>query len=362
MGVPRLIGVDALRGIAALMVLLYHGWFGPLITQIRPDFFWLAYPAWQGFTGVHLFLLLSGFCIHARAAGTGRARPFLDFWRRRLTRLYPPYLAAVLLSFLMLSGPGRNELGVALAIHATFLFPFFPVSVWNSGNIVFWTLALEEQLYLLYSPFLWLRRRLSLQGVVAIALGVTLIFRALAVFWQQARTPMWSTPVEFLGALPEQGGVAWLTLGPARWFEWVLGAALAESYFRGRLRFTRLTGLLSLLALAAALAGQWSRPGWVLTDPCWGLFYLGLCAWTLTRKPEQLSAHPFWRAAARVGLYSYSLYLVHVPVLDLLQPALLTLIPQALALPLSCLLVLPCAYLFYRVFERPALNWSRQFR
>jgi peptidoglycan/LPS O-acetylase OafA/YrhL len=362
LGVPRLIGVDALRGVAALMVLLYHGWFGPLINQVSPEAFWLAYPTWQGFTGVHLFLLLSGFCIHARAASAGRARPFLVFWRRRLTRLYPPYLAAVGLSFLVLSGPGQNELWIALAIHATFLLPFFPVTLWNSGNIVFWTLALEEQLYLLYSPFLWLRKRLSLTRVVAVVLGATLLYRAAAVYWMQARTPMWSTPVEFLGALPAQGGAAWLTLGPARWFEWVLGAALAERYFQGKLYFSRKAGLLSLLALAAALAGQWSQPGWVLTDPCWGLFYLGVCAWTLTREPERLSARPLWKAASQVGLYSYSLYLVHVPVLDLLQPVLGTLVPQALALPLGCLLVLPCAYLFYLLFERPALEWSRRLR
>ncbi|MCE7872634.1 acyltransferase, partial [bacterium CPR1] len=243
-----------------------------------------------------------------------------------------------------------------------FTLPFFPVTLWNSGNIVFWTLALEEQLYLLYSPFLWLRKRLSLTGVVAVVLGVTLFFRAIAVYGLQARTPMWSTPVEFLGALSAQGGAAWLTLGPARWFEWVLGAALAERYFQGRLRFSRWVGLASLVALAAALAGQWSRPGWVLTDPCWGVFYLGVCAWTLTREPERLSSLLFWRAASQVGLYSYSLYLVHVPVLDLLQPALGTLIPQALALPLGCLLVLPCAYGFSLLFERPALEWSRRLR
>lgn len=327
------------------MVLLYHGWFQHLFALDSP-LYWLAYPGFQGFTGVHLFLLLSGFCIHARVASGGSTGGFFTFWRRRLTRLYPPYLASVALSYLVLLRPGW----AALAIHLIFLFPFFPTRLWNTGNLVYWTLALEEQLYLLYWPLLWLRRRLPMRAVLSLTLVVTLAWRAVAVFALGSRPPMWLTPAEYEGALAAQSGWAWLTLAPARWFEWVLGAALAEQYFRGHVV---LRPFLTLAALVVALAGQRSPLGWVVTDPAWGVFYLGLFAWVL-----QKNWH--WRPLAAVGIFSYSLYLVHVPFLSLVQPLLTLVLPDSLAYPLGCALVLPPAYLFYLLVERPAIRASKR--
>ncbi len=101
----RLVGIDMLRGIAALGVLLYHhferGVFGAQF-QLMPPYKAVALlPISFGYTGVYLFFVISGFCIHLRWAkakvrGDGDfSIDFQAFWKRRIIRLYPAYFAAM---------------------------------------------------------------------------------------------------------------------------------------------------------------------------------------------------------------------------------------------------------------------------
>src|SRR5437868_13060771 len=101
----RLMSIDALRGIAALAVLLSHvphlGELGPRAAA------WLFCPLDYGSRGVPLCLIISGFCIHLSVArqaakGQGLSCDWAGFWRRRFRRLFPPYLAAILFSLIML--------------------------------------------------------------------------------------------------------------------------------------------------------------------------------------------------------------------------------------------------------------------
>ena len=106
----RLRGIDALRGIAALGVVFYHA-----VEQgekFLPHNF-LQYPVRAaqtlssfGYISVFLFFVISGFCIHlqwakAQAAGVEPEIRFGAFWKRRLRRLYPPYIIALLLFLLL---------------------------------------------------------------------------------------------------------------------------------------------------------------------------------------------------------------------------------------------------------------------
>src|SRR5678815_655744 len=106
----RLKSIDALRGIAALGVVFYHA--VAQTTNSGPDNL-LRWPvkAFQfissfGYIGVFLFFVISGFCIHlqwakARATQQPQSIQFGSFWRRRIRRLYPPYLIAFGLFLLM---------------------------------------------------------------------------------------------------------------------------------------------------------------------------------------------------------------------------------------------------------------------
>src|SRR5262249_42805218 len=99
----RLVSIDALRGAAALGVVFYHA-----IQQTRnaipanvlkwPALFIQSLSSF-GYIGVFLFFVISGFCIHlqwtkTQATGNNETIKFGAFWKRRIRRLYPPYLIA----------------------------------------------------------------------------------------------------------------------------------------------------------------------------------------------------------------------------------------------------------------------------
>src|SRR5690348_12342622 len=118
-GRTRLRGIDALRGAAALGVVLYHA-VDQSAKALPASLF--QYPARLvqlassfGYIGVFLFFVISGFCIHlqwakSKAAGTEPEIRFIPFWKRRFRRLYPPYIIALLLFFLV----AASTLGISL--------------------------------------------------------------------------------------------------------------------------------------------------------------------------------------------------------------------------------------------------------
>src|SRR6476469_3517467 len=100
-------GADVLRGVAILMVIAYHsfgsawGWYVPWNGWLR-DFshapsqplLWF-YPITFGWAGVALFFVISGFCIHYSFLRSGQFEAGQFFWRR-LWRIYPAYIVALL--------------------------------------------------------------------------------------------------------------------------------------------------------------------------------------------------------------------------------------------------------------------------
>ena len=227
----RLTAVDALRGLAALAVLAIH------VPHVRPPSGGrkqlLFLPAEYGTQGVTLFLVISGFCIHLGAAralarGEGARCDWAAFWRRRFLRLYPPYLAAILLTLLIAlalypdyaalwpryeSGQARPAWDVLT--HLLMAHNLFNDYAAGLGNGAFWTLGLEEQLYALYAVLLLLRVWLSAWGALAVTGAVSLLWYA-ATF----ACPWWPTGHPF--ALP---------LWPFMfWVDWALGALAAEAY------------------------------------------------------------------------------------------------------------------------------------
>src|SRR5258708_21251359 len=101
----RLAGIDALRGLAALGVVLYHAVDvsrGAPQNFLRWPLLFLYSLTSFGYVGVFLFFVISGFCIHlqwarSRAAGKVPEIRFGSFWKRRVRRLYPAYLIALAL-------------------------------------------------------------------------------------------------------------------------------------------------------------------------------------------------------------------------------------------------------------------------
>jgi peptidoglycan/LPS O-acetylase OafA/YrhL len=374
----RLPAIDALRGVAVLCVLVSHLPFSLNTTRVNAlsD---AAFPEWvgritdHGRFGVHLFLVLSGFCIHmawARRKDIDATVDFGAFWRRRLHRLYPPYFVALLFAVVGLYAfhavlGGKTTGSIALRfgyadtgqlaldlILLVFLLQNLNGSSRRIGNEPFWTLALEEQLYALYFPLLWMRRRWGWTSALIVVGATTLIWRLVASY---------IAPAEWTELF---------RVGPARWFEWALGALAVEAYL-GRVKLPRWcqSGIVGVVLLAVA-ALTWTAPTFGIsiqhvmpvTDSLFGIALFTLVNFACAvRWADPKTASVVARFFAWVGTFSYSLYLVHVPVMFATKHLALRLgFGVAGTLVMRVVLPIAAAWTFYMLVERRFLNASRQ--
>ena len=175
--------MDGLRFAAIGMVVLFHinGYLtakSPLYRVAPPQSDWLAQAALVGFRGVELFFVISGFILglpfaarHIKGASPVSLR---KYYLRRLTRLEPPYFAAVLLMF-MVAVLMQGKSGAALLPHigASFLYLHDLIYGFISPVLgVSWSLEIEVQFYTLVPvlTLLFAIRNLRLRRFVMIAL------------------------------------------------------------------------------------------------------------------------------------------------------------------------------------------------
>lgn len=319
----RLTSIDALRGIAALGVVLYHAvaQTGSVVPNnlFQYPIRLIQFVSSFGYVGVFLFFVISGFCIHlqwakARAAGQPQQIKFGDFWKRRLRRLYPPYLITLALFLGMTALTAGIDVThffvYDVVMHLLMLHNLDPHTCY-SINGVFWTLAVEEQLYLAYFLLLYLRNRWGW--------GPTLIICGFArLGWFFFGHYVWlATGVGI--PVPEAAASHWLT--------WALGAVAVEAAF-GLVKLPAWCRNVWLGSLAVVTASAISvtlpliqkdtfvhDSAWLLMHPMWGLGFFILVnravqaerPWLAAlRRPRRLVT-----AFASLGVFSYSLYLTH---------------------------------------------------
>lgn len=379
----RSVGVDVLRGIAVLAVVLCHAPFSFQALGVTKSTGSSYPPApWPevlhfGEYGVHLFLVISGFCIHmkwAKKADVGVGVDFTAFWKRRLIRLYPPYFVALLAALALTFVFHSVLLGARGSLAARFGFPStatFVVDIvlllllmqnltrapWRVSNGPFWSLALEEQLYLLYFPALTLRRRLGWPAVLLTVGVVTLVWRLAGL-------------LAFKGDPPG----FWSIVGPAMWLPWILGAWAAEVYAGhepSRLS-SRNWAAVSVVGfgLSVVFTGNvlswgaaYHQVEWLLDDLAFGASCFALLMAVVVHERTRLEpfSHPIWRGLARVGIWSYSIYLTHLLVMVPLKQLLLRLgMDPFPVLVLRIVVPIAAAVLFYRVIELPSHRLARR--
>ena len=318
----RLRGIDALRGIAALGVVFFHaverGERALPQNILKYPVRAIQFTTTFAYIGVFLFFVISGFCIHlqwakARAAGTESDIRFGAFWKRRLRRLYPPYIIALVLFLLLAASTAGINLThfffYDIGMHLLMLHNLDPKTCYTI-NGVFWTLAIEEQLYLAYFLLLFIRVRWGW----GVTLAVCLIAR---VGWMGFGHLVW-LKTGFGVPVPEAAAV--------HWFTWALGAVGVEAYFgliklRGWSRDLRLATVL----IVAASAISSSLPlidkdtflhngAWFLIHPFWGLgFFIVVNRMVLAEQSwlRQAKLPSLVLILSTVGIFSYSLYLTH---------------------------------------------------
>jgi peptidoglycan/LPS O-acetylase OafA/YrhL len=301
--------VQGLRAVAVVLVVLFHAHVPGL---------------GGGYVGVDVFFVISGFVITGvllrEHASTG-ATSILSFYGRRARRIIPAatlvIIAAVIASYVFLgplsggqtAGDARWASVFLINLHfatggTNYLASPLPPSVLQN----FWSLAVEEQFYLVYpaiflavSSLSW---RISLRLRLGITLGVAVVASFVASIVQTSTNPTsaYFSPFPRVWELALGGLIAVCTISLRR-LPALVAAALSW------------IGLASILVAAFLFTSTTAYPGWVVALPVVGaaLIIAGGVADPSYGVEQLLRLRPFqW-----IGMISYSLYLWHWPVLTI---------------------------------------------
>ena len=334
----RILQIQGLRALAALLVTIFHA-------RLMPG----------GFIGVDIFYVISGYLITGliirEIDKTGRLDLNL-FYQRRIKRLLPTSVfvlfVTAIVGMFVLPPITRDALGrdlfAAAAYISNYLFAWWQNDYQNlnatpSPFIHYWSLAVEEQFYVVWPIFILF---LSRYGKKAILNGVAIVtaLSLLLSIYQTQTSPIWA-----FYSLPtrawELGVGALLLFVPEkyllnRYFPWlgVIGIAIASINFDESTAFPGINALLPVAATAVLIG----------TIPIWPRFF------------NDLSNN---RLAQWLGAISYPLYLWHWPALVLPSSALGR--PLRIRERIFCiLLTVVLAHLTSKLVEQPLRhrNWS----
>ncbi|MER7684759.1 acyltransferase [Streptomyces sp. NPDC097610] len=358
-GRGQVLGLDGLRGLAALYVLLFHC---RLLTM--PGFPKNSGPSWLGWLmygrlAVVFFLVLSGFSLAISPARNGwQLGGVSRFLRRRAWRILPPYWAALALSlavawFVVPASHFGPPTGTSILVYGFVVQDIFTAPTPNGA---FWSIGVEAELYLVFPLFLLVRRRL---GAVVLVAGVTLLVIARGLLAPNA------SPVE---------GVNWLTPNLAPVFVAGLvgaGIVVAPEKVR-RLPWHWLAALAALpvVALVVIKGSVWTVDHYFWIDLAVAPAMTMMIAAVATGRPAFLMRLLATRPMRGLGDFSYSLYLVHLPIVMIvcrkLAPHFVS--PGLPAFWFTLTLALPAsvlgAWLFAKLFELPFKrnrSWKSMF-
>ncbi len=333
---PKLAGIQALRGVAALLVVFVH-YNG---TAVSHGF---SFPGWERAAvsgiGVDIFFVISGFIMELTAGGRSyRAGDATTFLKRRAARVLPLYWALTVLAFaatLVLGSAINSSFSVSQFILSMLLLPATgPDGQGQYVVSVAWTLAYEMYFYLLFAALLRLTSRqristLALLFAASIAIGLI----------AEPRAPLLRYLVDPI------------------LLEFLAGCALANALRSGWKVQSRGVWLIGAAGVAAMLLELT-----FVVPPAWRVVFWGLPAFALVASVV-LSKHRaprFFEAPfTYLGNISYSLYLSHFFTVALFTRLQARWSASLLSSEVVCLVVflalaILVAHLCYRLIESPS--------
>jgi peptidoglycan/LPS O-acetylase OafA/YrhL len=316
-------GFNSIRAICALCVFFGHGSappeFNPFVqgSLLHALFHGIQRNMWVGPAAVIIFFVVSGFCIHYSYAGSIRPVALRDFYVRRFIRLCVPLAVALILT---------QVVGFSL-------------------ESVIWSLYAEGVYYLLYPG---LRKLMLISGHwKPLLIGATLA----------AGLVVASDP--WAANYPSYGAFNWLLGLPC----WLLGCHLAEnisaidtksgpiklsSIVFWRLGVFMVAGICSILRFHSPVGYPWTLTGFGFVVYLW-----------LRQEVAYRRLYPAWGFMEWAGTWSYSLYLIHLPMAAFFDAGLAQRVAPKAVWIVKILMVVVAAVLFYLVVELPSHRWAR---
>ena len=347
MKVPRYIPqLDVLRGLAILYVMFYHAAKNVPALHLLPVFRF-------GFTGVDLFFVLSGFLITGILVRTKDADCyFTNFYMRRILRIWPLYYALLLFAFVLLPTVQPHlKAEIFGRSHPWQSFPFFLQNFFLRGEAfgmltVTWSLAIEEQFYLVWPLIVRFAPRRILMPLALLAPCVSILLRGLAAHGL-LHVNMTTNPFTRLDGL-------------------ALGSFLALWIPEAENLRVKRTGIVLVIAsLPVLILLGWFDPDSAIFYTLVSIFFAGLLC--ISINAPRIANLKFMKYTGKI---SYGLYLLHVPSFDLLrEPGLRKLYNLAspvwsdilllfLSIALSYMLAIASWYFFETQFLRLKSNFQ----
>lgn len=358
--------IDIFRGIAILLVVLFHftARLPAYVLNITEGAPW---PVFFGWVGVYFFFIISGYCIFMTLERSPTVGVFLA---RRISRIYPAFVAAVLILFvfgLVAYIPSVPEAKFRvvppnlLDVVLNLLF-IGEIGEWVDG--AFWSIAVEVKFYLLVTV---------LAGIFHDRVRFTQVFATLAL----VMAPVWaiSTLFSYLGSGPvtPQSLLKFLAIAP--YLSFFAVGILGRQFEMGVKGMGGLLAANVVVSTVVVWIEAYSfelQDGWITATVC-ALVYAALVAMFLrfVRGKAFPTVPGLSFGIAQIGLLSFSWYLIHenvgismLTLLDLYMPAHVALVVTMIA---TFTLAIGFAVLFEWRFRKPveraamvALDWMGQ--
>lgn len=314
----RVPALDGVRGLAIMLVVFHHALSsnadesGGRLRRV------ISNAAHEGYLGVDLFFALSGYLITSILLRTrGTPGYFKNFMMRRVLRIMPLYYLFIFVFFAVLPRlfprePELTKLPSQWLWYVTYL-PNVKIFLQGNWDALWtehtWSLAIEEQFYLLWPGVVLLLSRRAL--IVACSAGalLSLALRALIV-------------------LHGGGRAAAFVLMPAHMDGLLFGAIVAAIEAGGSLapyrRTFALTAVLAFLFLVMLprLGLGYDLTHFAAAVTVWSALFAAVIGFLVASSPRSLVAKALTIAPLRsLGTYSYGIYLIHQPLFRVMRPA-----------------------------------------
>lgn len=344
--------IDVLRGLAIFSVLLLHSRGAADINNafrwgagLFPDFdvsltAKLLIPADFGWVGVPIFFAISGFCIHNSYTREPN-RDVIPYLIKRTFRIYPPYIVSlVIFSLWFFARDGVDPKNVA--VHVLLIHNLTNTYFWLI-NGVYWSLAVEFQLYILYIPLIIGIDKFGWRPIMVLVFCIEVGIRTAEAYYTMR-----------YGEVPKR--VVGVPLGYI--FSWSVGALVAEwCKTVDKRHFVNRWHIIALIS--GAVASAFFKP---LDSFSFMLFSLSAAAMILYVHENNIQIKRWMGGLLSLGIVSYSVYLIHVPILSLVPEMYrcANIKPHPLVVFVTCVcMVIPlfwCAQIMRKFVELPSVN------